>query len=125
MKTLRLFAAALLFSALGAAGCSSDYGLGVRDLTSPPLTATITGERMELPVGIAVGFQAVPKRGGDDVDEEVEVDFVSDDPSVAGIARTTKARGFVVFGVSEGTTNVTMIVDGNEVLSVPVAVGPQ
>ena len=125
MKTLRLFAAALLLSALGATGCNSDYSLDVRDLTPPPVSAAISGDRMEVAVGIAVGFQAVPTRGGDEVDEEVNVDFTSDDPNIAGIARTTEPRGFVVFGVSEGKTTVTMVVDGAEVLSVPVTVDPQ
>lgn len=124
MKKLSILAVCLL-STLGAAGCNSDYSMEPRDLTSPPVSASITGDRMEIPMGIAVGFRAVPKRGGDELDRDTEVTMVSEDPSVAQIAPTTAERGFVVWGVAEGTTTITMRVDGADQLTIPVEVRPQ
>jgi hypothetical protein len=124
VNKLALVTASLL-ALLGAAGCNSDYSMEARDLTTPPLSASITGERMDLPMGIAVGFVAVPKRGGDELDEDNEIAFASSDPGVARIAPTTAPRGFVIWGVQKGTTTIVMSVDGADQLTIPVEVRAQ
>lgn len=124
MKKLSVVAACL-FVLAGAAGCNSDYSLETRDLTSPPVSASVTGDRMEIPMGIAVGFTAVAKRGGDEIDEDAEVTMVSSDPDIAEIAPTTAERGFVVWGVAKGTTTLVLRVDGADRLSIPVEVRAQ
>lgn len=124
MKKLGL-AAALFMASLGAIGCNSDYSMEARDLTGPPVPADVTGDRMDLPAGIAVGFRAIPKRGGSELDEDAEVDFVSDDPNVVEVASTTEPRRYVVWGVGEGTTTITMRVSGADQLTIPVTIRAQ
>ncbi len=119
------FAAALFVASLGAIGCNSDYSMEAKDLTGPPIPADVTGDRMDLPAGIAVGFRAIPKRGGGELDADTEVDFVSDDPSIVDVASTTEARRYVVWGVGEGTTTITMRVGGADQLTIPVTIRPQ
>lgn len=119
------FAAALFTLSLGAIGCNSDYSMEAKDLTAPPLPAEIKGDHMDLPAGIAVGFRAVPRRGGGEIDQDTMVDFVSDDPSVVEVASTTEARRFVIWGVGEGTTTITMRVGGADQLTIPVTIRAQ
>lgn len=123
MKKNSLCTTALLVVAAAAAGCG--YSLKAEDQTEPPIAVEVSGDEMSLPVGIAVGFRGVPRNHGDELDEEVGLEILSDDPTIARVDPTTSARGFVIYGVRAGTTTLTVLLDGDEELILPVTVTAQ
>jgi hypothetical protein len=125
VKTMKLWMAALLVTCAGVTGCSSGYSVELETSTNAPVAVAVSGEQIDLAAGIAVGVTAKVKRGNNEVGEDEEVDFVSDDPGVVQIAPRSGGGGFVIFGVSEGEGSITLRVDDVDRLSIPVTVHAQ
>ena len=98
---LFLSAAAAL---LGGAGCSDALdNVSFRMDTTPPLGVVMTGERIEIPVGIAVGATALPEGGGEAL--SVTLGMRSADATVFGVEGVT-GNQFIFYGTFPGSTTL-------------------
>ena len=128
MKTTRSGgAAALVFlGLLGGAlvGCAPDFDhLEMTIDTTPPLAVSISPTDVAVPVGIAVGVTATPfDTSGEKMDTDVVLALIPRNQQVIGVEASLDDRSFVVFGVGPGTTSITVEVDHQRQLEIPVTV---
>ena len=95
------------------AACGPRYdGLEFKLHTEPPVPVRISGEEIELPVGIAVAVDVTPLSSGRfDYYESDQLDLDPEDRSVLRVEPTGDPRRFIMIGVSPGETCVEVEVD--------------
>lgn len=128
MKTdrSRPAAALALVVLLGGAlmGCAPDFDhLEMTIDTTPPLAVSISPTDVAVPVGIAVGVTATPfDTNGEKMDTDVVLSMIPQNQEVIGVQASLDDRSFVFFGVGPGTTSITVEVDHQRQLEIPVTV---
>lgn len=128
MKTNRSGSAAALalVGLLGGAltGCAPDFDhLEMAIDTTPPLSVSIGATDVALPVGVAVGVTATPfDTNGEKMDADVVLALLPKNQQVIGVVASLDDRSFVFFGVGPGTTSITVEVDHQRRLEIPVTV---
>jgi hypothetical protein len=119
-------AALALLCLLGGAlmGCAPDFDhLEMTIDTTPPLAVSISPTDVAVPVGIAVGVTATPfDTNGEKMDTDVVLSLIPQNQQVIGVQASLDDRSFVFFGVSPGTTSITVEVDHQRQLEIPVTV---
>jgi hypothetical protein len=127
VKALGLVAA---MSLAALTGCSGFDRIDFTFESAPPDNATVTYTDIRIHAGIAVGVLARPMDGNDEMDEDTDVVLESRNPSVLGVSRAVQEDEddppkFVLFGVSPGSTVVTVRIDGNVEGEIPANVDAQ
>jgi len=104
--------------------CHPMYGhLEVDLYSSPPVPVRVSGEEIELPVGVAIAVDVEPKSGNDYEyfkDDEVELD--SEDRQILRVDPTENPRRFVLTGVKVGKTCITVEVLDEQGACIPATV---
>lgn len=114
----------------GLTGCGGFDRLDFSFESAPPDNATVTYGDIHIHDGIAVGVIARPMDGNDEMDEDTVVELESKNPGILGVSRAVERDEddppkFVLFGVSPGTTSVTVRIDGNVEGEIPATVEAQ
>lgn len=128
MKTTRSGGAAalVLIGLLGGAllGCAPDFDhLEMTIDTTPPLAVAVSPTDVAVPVGIAVGVTATPfDTSGEKMATDVALSLIPRNQEVIGVQASLGDRSFVFFGVGPGTTSITVEVDHQRRLEIPVTV---
>jgi hypothetical protein len=127
----------MMVFALGCApatvGCAGLDDIRFQLLTDPPGTAQITFEQISIPEGHAVAVRAIPISGDEPIDEDDPLELVPTNPFVLGVNESPLSdedddvanRTFVIHGASQGSTEVSVFVDGELEAEIPALVGPQ
>jgi hypothetical protein len=119
-------AALALLGLLGGAlmGCAPDFDhLEMTIDTTPPLAVSVSPTDVAVPVGIAVGVTATPfDTNGEKMDTDVVLALIPQNQEVIGVQASLDDRSFVFFGVGPGTTSITVEVDHQRRLEIPVTV---
>ena len=119
-------AALALIGLLGGAlmGCGPDFDhLEMQIDTTPPLAVSVGPTNVALPVGVAVGVTATPfDTNGEKMDADVVLALLPKNQQVIGVVASLDDRSFVFFGVGPGTTSITVEVDHQRRLEIPVTV---
>lgn len=119
-------AALALIGLLGGAlmGCAPDFDhLEMQIDTTPPLAVSVGPTNVALPVGVAVGITATPfDTNGEKMATDVVLALIPENQQVIGVETSLDDRSFVLFGVGPGTTSLTVEVDHQRRLEIPVAV---
>lgn len=130
---LSLFAAI----AVGAlSGCSSDFERIVfLSSVNPPVDVLVTFEEIRIPEGVAVITTARPMSESGVMARDTYIELKSADEGVMGVAWTlpqeirdqseSESWDFVLFGVSAGSTTITVEVEGSAQAEIPAVVEPQ
>ncbi len=120
-RLLPLFA---LCSALLAVACQPHYdGLELTLSSEPPVPVRISGEEIELPVGIAVAVEVEPQSSGRfNYYEDDPLELRSQDREILRVEVTEDPRIFVLVGVSPGETCVEIEVVGEDHGCIPATV---
>ncbi len=104
--------------------CHPMYGhLEIELYSSPPVPVRVSGEEVELPVGVAIAVDVEPKSGNDYEyfkDDEVELD--SEDRQILRVDPTENPRRFVLTGVKVGKTCINVEVLGEQGECIPATV---
>ena len=105
-------------------GCAPDFDhLEMQIDTTPPLAVSIGPTNVAVPVGIAVGVTATPfDTDGEKMDADVVLALIPGNQQVIGVQASLDDRSFVFFGVGPGTTSITVEVDHQRRLQIPVTV---
>ena len=128
MKTMKLRSTrALVMMALAGSalvGCTPDFDHVELDLvTLPPLAVAVGDRNVDMPVGVAVGVIATPfDTNGEEMDDEVVLDLISENQGVIGVETSVDDRSFVLFGVGPGTTTISVEIDHLKRTEIPVTV---
>jgi hypothetical protein len=128
VKTTRFSSAlALVILGLGGSalvGCTPDFDHLEIDLTTtPPLPVSVGPTNVALPVGVAVGVTATPfDTSGEKMDAAVVLALIPKNEDVIKVSPTIDERSFVLVGVGPGTTSITVEVDHQRRLDIPVTV---
>jgi hypothetical protein len=106
-RALPLFILSAALAILGGAGCSDALdNVSFRLDTTPPLGVVMTGERIEIPVGIAVGATALPEGGGEEL--SITLGMRSSDPTVFGV-EGVMGNQFIFYGTFPGSTTLRIV----------------
>lgn len=110
--------------ALFCAACEPEVGrIDMSARTTPPGAVALSEEGFEIQVGLAVGFLAtVLDEGGAAMPAETTIDMTSSDSAIAGIDPSLEKDTFVLYGVTPGTTELGVMVDGVYHEAIPVVV---
>lgn len=128
MKTMKLRSTmALAMMALAGSalvGCTPDFDhVELELVTLPPLAVAVGERNVDMPVGVAVGVIATPfDTNGEEMDDEVVLDLISENQGVIGVETSVDDRSFVLFGVGPGTTTISVEVDHLKRTEIPVTV---
>ncbi len=128
MKTNRTgsLAAVALIGLLGGAlvGCVPDFDHLEMELdTTPPLAVSIGSTNVAMPVGVSVGVTVTPfDTNGEEMDSDIVLALISQNQEVIGVETSLDDRSFVFFGAGPGTTSITVEVDHQRRLEIPVTV---
>jgi hypothetical protein len=128
-------AAALTLSA-GLLGCGGFDRLDFTYDSAPLANTSVTFEEIRIPVGFAVGVEARPIDGDEVMDEDTLVRLDSKSPGVLGVGPQEPEETddddtqvanwkFVFWGVSEGSTKVTVTIDDEIEAEIPATVTAQ
>jgi len=119
----RSIAIALAASTLLVTGCTDDYTIEFRYISSAPPEVLVDADQIRLPEGIAVGVEAIAVE--DDRLVGSVIDFVPVRPGIIGIDRRTHERTYVFYGISVGATSVDYYFDAELIGTIPAEVVPQ
>ena len=111
-----------LLGVLATVSCNSYEGFELRAETTPPTEVTIDANSVILPQGTAVGVLVLAPGAEDPETGEVYVSVRSSDPSVINVWPTVEQNTFVIYGLSEGTAVLTILIDGQDDESIPAKV---
>jgi hypothetical protein len=111
-----------LLGLLTTLSCDSYDGFELRVETTPPTDVTIDAGSVILPQGTAVGVLVLAPGAEDPETGEVYVAVRSSDPSVINVWPTVEQNTFVIYGVSEGTAVLTVLIEGEDDESIPAKV---
>jgi hypothetical protein len=124
MRPHTLLAVTCLFSLLSF-GCAKEYkNIDFEKVTTPPYQdqVDITSDIIQLPEGVAVAVKTKLKSKKRAYDKDDKLELQSEDEAVFRVAKTLEARQFVMWGVSPGTTCMTVKVKGKEQACIDVQV---
>jgi hypothetical protein len=115
------FAAALVLFTLG---CEPELArIELHARTTPPGSIELSEQAIRIPNGLAVGFLATALDESDSpMPPETTVEMASPDPEIVGVDPSLELGAFVVYGVSPGSTEVSVAVNGEFYSSIPVRV---
>lgn len=111
---------ALAALAVGAVGCHPFDRVDFDALTTPPVAASVTFEKVTIPKGIAIAVEAHPMSGDEELDAKLELR--SRDTRVLGVDAGVDDGTFVLYGVSVGSTVIDVYYDGELEDEIPAEV---
>ena len=113
-----------LFSLLTAVACQPHYdGIELTLSSEPPVPVRISGEEIEMPVGIAVAVEALPQSSSRfNYYEDDPLELRSQDRGILRVELTENPRTFVFIAVSPGETCIEVEVVGDDHGCIPATV---
>jgi hypothetical protein len=123
----------LVALATSATGCAGLDDIRFRLLTDPPGEAQLTFDQITMQEGIALAVRAIPISGDEPIDADIPMELLPTNPFVLGVSATELGdedddvanRSFVIHGASQGSTEISVFIDGELEAEIPALVGPQ
>ncbi len=114
-------------SLVALAGCDGQEYSHIRfeAVTSPPLQASVTSDKITIPAGIALQVLATPVADGVSYDSHDRLSLVSDDDSVLRVFGTASRNQFVLSGFDEGSTCLEVRINGSREDCIRVSITAQ
>jgi hypothetical protein len=118
MNRARLWTLAPIAALLG--GCGSDYWVDFKYISDADARVLMTRDRIEIPVGFAVGVEAYPVEDGER--QTVDLEMSPARPNIVGVDRGLEEQQWVFYGESVGSTQLELYFDGELVGEMPAVV---
>ena len=118
---------ALVTCALALMACSRDEdyaGLSFDVQSSPPIPVSIESDRIKLVAGIAVKVEVEPLSDGDSYSSQDLVALRADDSDIFDVYAAESTREFVLVGLREGETCLSVRINRHEEECIEVRVLP-
>ena len=104
------------------AGCEEEYDIELRDTYTPDFM-TLTDQEIVIPVGLAGTAEVYDAE--DNVDDDSRLRWRSEPPHIVAVYATKTSLEYLFAGNRAGETVLSLSIDGQKVLSVPVTVTPR
>ena len=113
-----------LFALLAASACQPRYdGIELTLSSTPPVPVRVSGEEIEIPLGIAVAVDVAPQSSTRfNYYEDDPLELRSQDRDILRVELTENPRIFVLVGVNPGETCVEIEVVGEDHGCIPATV---
>ncbi len=104
------------------AGCGQQPGVSLQARTQPPLDATLTENLIQIYAGIAVEVDTTALVGGSPAQDGTTVSLTSSNVNVLGADPAPDDGVFVLYGVTPGTADVHVYMNGEAAGDIPATV---
>jgi hypothetical protein len=116
MKSSILVVALLAVVGVGCSQPPPPITINFVPITTPISPVTLSATTISIPQGLAVAVHAQPFQSGQQMDSSTTVSFSQDTAGVLGMDPSTLGDfPFVIYGVSQGTSTVNVVVNGSTV----------